>query len=284
MVAALDLISAPVPLLHTTDVTTQVGLSGDDPLARGRVEDRFRVLVSFYDAAGGLEERRELEPIGPGERRFEDLSAMAPPACRDADVLAVVHRIPMSVLPSGDPTTDVAASPGEYELYRTMLQVTRHGGSGSVIYETPPGLNAGRRSDALMFTSMGVTGPANDTEICVLHHSVDPGYDRTAAVELRVFDPAGREVADGRLELGPFRVARASVADLVGGRADDVRTWSVVAWSADAALIFLALQRNDACGSIAVEHTHPPQAYLLPAEMPRRSSLKSAAIAAWSRR
>lgn len=285
---ALDLISTPVPVLNRTGLVTSVGLSGDDPLAERHHSETFRVIISIHGTDGSLTARRELDPIGVHERQRIDLSAIAHEVVGDEDVLAFVHRVPISVCPIGsDPSAPLGgdASPDDYEMYRTMVQFARGGAHGGVIYETPPGLNDRRgrpgRGTALMFTSKILHGPSDRTLVCAINGSIDPAYTASVPLRMVVFDANGDAIATDEREIAAFTVSVLDMHEVVGDRSAG-RNLSAVAWSSAGALIFLVIE--DAENHVAVEHTHPPQAYLLADDPATRFRLKNEAIAAWDRR
>lgn len=293
LLTALDLISTPVPVLAGRDLHTVVGVSGDDPLVLRHASETFRVLVSVYDTDGCLADRIELDPVGPGQRRLIDVSELLAPRGFDADVLAVVHRVPVSIAPPGtDPTIDVPAeSAPSYEMYRSLVQLgVPGGGRGGVIYETPPRMNDNRGrtrpATALMFTSKVAIGARTTTLICALNPSLDPAYRSVAPLRMQLFRADGTLAGQHETSVGPFGVATVDAAEVLRDPAarheDGWRNHSVTAWSSAAALVFLVITLAD--GQVAVEHTHPPQAYLLPDEEPKRFAIKNAAIAAWDRR
>lgn len=280
MASLLDLISTPVPVLGSMGLRTDVGLSGDDPLSERHTDERYEVQVSVFDPEGRFCERIDVGHVGPGDRRMIAVSDLVAPHVGDGDALAVVHRVPTSAATR-------ALEPSAFHLYRSMVQLSRPGaGAGSVIYETPPGLNdrrRGRMSTALMFSSKVLVGGGADTSVCVLHHSIDPDYSRSARLRLRVHDDTGVSLATEEREIGPFRVEVIDVRSLLARAGHDTaraRTCSVIGWSRDAALVFLFVQTS-AGGGVAVEHSHPPQTYLLPEDISRRFTIKDAAITAW---
>jgi hypothetical protein len=64
-------------------------------------------------------------------------------------------------------------------------------------------------------------------------------------------------------------------------RAQALQCLSLIGWSADAALLTLFLQIDTLTRSVAIEHAHPPQTYLLPADNALRTRLKSRAVERW---
>jgi hypothetical protein len=288
---ALDLISTPVPVLPERGLVTHVGLSGDDPLATRFGDERFEVLLTSYDSDGRWVGRQSLGEVGPRERRWYDVSSLAGPVGSRANRLAVVHRVPRSICPEdADPSlAEVGAIDQEtYALYRAVVQLSIPGGpNGSVVYETPPRLNDSRRgprrSTALMFSSKVRVAPGASSSVCIVHHSLDPAHGVAARVRMLVFDEDGAVLARDERIVRPFTVELTPVAKLVDPELA-TRARSVVAWSKDAALLFLLIQQNVDPPAVSLEHTHPPQTYLLPSDLAVRYRIKAAAIDRWDTR
>jgi hypothetical protein len=292
MTTALDLISTPVAVLNATALETRAGLSGDDPLCERMQGDRLRVFVSWFDPEGTFAERRELEPIGPGERRMLNLSAPARERFGDRNVLAIIHRVPSSICPPGrDPEkTEIGGAPGEdFDLLRVMVEYGFPGrGRGAVIYEKPPGINGARRKtqSALILSSKIAVSQQQDTRMLLLNVSENFVYRDAVNVRARLFAADGRAVAAHEISVAPFSSALVSIRDWVVRAGEPVReeiaTYSVVAWSMEGALIPLFLQTHEAIGSVSVEHSNPPQVYLLPTSQAERFRIKNQAVAYWN--
>jgi hypothetical protein len=160
-----------------------------------------------------------------------------------------------------------------------------------VIYETPPHLNdtrgRARQSTTLTFSSKIVVSETIDTIILLLHLSVDPDYRRTATYRFRLHRPDGTPLVESETRIPAFTPRTLSVRDLLaanhgdGRRAQGLQCLSLIGWSAGAALLTLFLQVDTLTRSVAIEHAHPPQTYLLPADNAIRAKIKSHAVERW---
>lgn len=285
MTSALDLITTPVGVLNGFGLETRVGLSGEDPLAVRRQGEGFRLLLSWYDPEGRAAGREELPPLAPGERRLLDLGTLARARFGAADVLAVVHRVPLGLCPEGDPAAMPAPDDhGDFDLFRTMVEYGwPDGGRGGVIYEMPPRFNAGPRpASTLVFSSKLAFGAATETVLCLLNYSLDPEWRRAVSLPLRIHDSAGALRTERTVTALPFRPTLIPLRDLVGP--GTFATYSLVGWSRDGSVVPLFLQLNRQRRSIAVEHSHPPQSYLLTVDPAERFRIKERAVAQWEAR
>jgi hypothetical protein len=295
----LNLISTPIPILNSLGLEVAVGLSSEDPIGGRRAAETFTALASIYDADGGLLERRVLGEIPPRRRRMFDLTALTRPLVKD-DHLAVAHRIPSRLLAGGndlDAVVELDAGDADFAMYRSLVQYAYPGGSnGSVIYETPPSFNVARPGRApastLTFTSKVTVSEEVETALALIHYSTDPAYARTARYWYALFAPDGERVGDGAVTVAPFTVGvvRVRTALMPGTvarytSADDGLAWlGYVGYSTDAALIPLILTLSPGRGSVSVEHTHPAQAYTLPAKPEDKHKVKGRAVALWAAR
>ena len=293
MTTALDLISTPIAILNATALQTRAGISGDDPLCERMIGERFRVLISFFDPTGIFAERVELEPIGPGERRLVDLSGLARERFGAQNALAIVHRVPFSVCPPGQEPdkTEISGNPHDnFDLLRVMVEYGYAGrGKGAVIYETPPGINGARRKaqSALILSSKIAVSQQQNTSMLLINMSEDLSYRGRVTARARVFSADGQEAVAREIEVAPFSFVLLSMRDwlLETGRpvGDDLETYSVVAWSREGALIPLFLQTHERTGSVSIEHSNPPQVYLLPVTQAERFRIKNEAVAHWDK-
>jgi hypothetical protein len=292
-IALLDLLSTPVPILDGEGLVTRVGLSAADPLGERHAGEAFRVFLTQYSADGMHISRREIGTLAAGERRIFDVAALLRGEKGEGNRLAVIHRVPESLCPSGEEPATAAPFLGqhaEYELYRAVVEYADpRGGNGSVVYETPPRFNdlrdRPRPQETLSFTSKILISEQYDTLLCLIHYSVDPSYRRTATYRMRVFTDAGEVAATRELILEPFTATVVSMRELLvlssTRGSGEFRNYSMIAWCRDAAVIPLMIQRAPNCGSVAVEHIHPAQAFLLPNEIGQRNVIKATSIAAW---
>ena len=182
-------------------------------------------------------------------------------------------------------------------MYRSVVQYAFPGGSnGSVIYETPPNFNVPRPGRApastLTFTSKMVVSDDVETVLALIHYSVDRAYATTARYTFAVFAADGEQVGAGALAVPPSAVGIVSVRDALVpdtlarcASADDGLAWlGYVGCSTDAALIPLILTLAPSRRSVSVEHTHPAQAYTLPAKPEDKHKVKARAVTLWAQR
>jgi hypothetical protein len=120
----------------------------------------------------------------------------------------------------------------------------------------------------------------------LLNVSENFAYRDAVNVRARLFAADGRAVAAHEFSVPPFSAALVSMRDWVAqaGEAvgEEIATYSVVAWSMEGALIPLFLQSHEGVGSVSVEHSNPPQVYLLPATQAERFKIKNQAVAYWN--
>ena len=155
----LNLISTPVPVLNALGLNLRVGLSSEDPMVGRHPSEPYEAYLSVYSPEGLLLERVHLGQIPANRRRFFDISVITRRLVPDLDHLTVVHRIPSRMSPESSDLEDeieMSVEP-DYSLFRSLIEYSYpEGGNGSVIYETPPRLNAGtsghRSSNTLTFT------------------------------------------------------------------------------------------------------------------------------------
>jgi hypothetical protein len=295
----LNLISTPIPVLNSLGLDLAVGLSSEDPIGGRRPSEAFEAFASIYGADGRLVERRHLGQIPPHRRRMFDLTAVTRPLVKD-DHLVVAHRIPARLLAGGrdpDAVVELDASDADFAMYRSLVQYSFPGGShGSVIYETPPNFNVSRPGRApastLTFTSKITVSADVETALALIHYSTDPAYARAARYAYVLFGSDGDRVGAGAVTVAPFTVGLVRVRDALApgtlarcASADDGLAWlGYVGYSTDAALIPLILTIAPRRGSVSVEHTHPAQAYTLPAKPEDKHKVKARAVALWAER
>ncbi|MQF94849.1 MAG: hypothetical protein FI731_04160 [SAR202 cluster bacterium] len=295
-ISLLDLITTPMAVLNSLGLRTRVGLSSDDPMARRHKGEAYQAYLSVYSPEGMLLERLHLGEIPPNRRRLFDVTDLSRKLVPGQDHLAVAHRIPNSLLSqvSGvEDSIELQAAP-DFHIYRSMLEYSySDGGNGSVIYETPPGLNGppreGRKSNTLTFTCQIAISATVQTHIVLVHHSVNPSYSNIANFSFGLFSVDGERVATENVALGPFSVRAVDVASIIPRETiqrdahpqDGQSVYTFVGACEDAVVIPLFVNAAPDIRAVAVEHTHPPQAYLLPADVSLKQKVKSEAASAW---
>jgi hypothetical protein len=295
-ISLLNLITTPLAVLNSLGLRTRVGLSSDDPMALRHRNEAYRAYLSVYSPEGMFMERVELGEIPANRRRLFDVTDIARQLVPGQDHLAVAHRVPVGLLSqvSGvEDAIELQETP-DYQLYRSMLEYSYpDGGNGSVIYETPPGLNSHRpglrSSNTLTFTCQVVISETMQTHVVLVHHSVDPSYSNIANFSFGLFSTSGELVATENVALGPFSVKAVDIATIIPADVikrdsdpqDGQSIYTFVGSCEDAVVMSLFVNPAPDIGAVAVEHTHPPQAYLLPSDVSLRQKVKTDAAAAW---
>jgi hypothetical protein len=295
----LNLISTPIPVVSSLGLDVAVGLSAEDPIAGRRPAEDYDAYLTIYHPDGILIDRLHLGQVPAGRRRLFDVTALTRPLIEDGDHLAVAHRVPRRLITGKGPDAviDLSREDADYAMYRSLVQYSYPGGSnGSVIYETPPGFNLPRPgrppASTLTFTSKVVLSDSVDTCIALMNYSMDPAYGVRARYHYAIFGPDGDQVTDGAVVVAPFGVTVISVAGAVSDAARvahrdaaDGLTWlTYVGYCRETAIIPLILTVSRERRTVSVEHTHPAQAYTIPAKPEDKHTVKAAALAAWARR
>jgi len=293
----LNLLSTPLPVLNSLGLRTRVGLSSEDPTALRHSDEAYEVYLSIYSPEGPLADRVRMGEIEPNRRRMFDVSEAAAPYVSGVDHLTVVHRIPTRLLNQVENLEDIIEIPdhSDYFMYRSMLEYSYpEGGNGSVIYETPPGLNANatttKSSNTLTFTCQIVLSEILSTYVVLIHSSVNPSYSNMADFNYGFFAQSGGMATSDHVAVGPFSVSVLDVAQLIPRETilrdrdpvDGQSSYTFVGSCGDASVIPLVLNASPELGAIALEHTHPPQAYVFPYNAGEKKTIKTEAQRAWS--
>jgi len=292
----LNLISTPLAVLSSLGLTLRVGLSSEDPMVGRNATEAYEAYLSVYSPEGLLLERIHLGQIPPSRRRFFDVSAIAGQLVHGVDHLAVVHRIPSRLMAQVSNLEDEIEleTEADYSLFRSLVEYSYpQGGNGSVIYETPPRLNAGgsgqKSSNTLTFTCQTLLSDVADTHVVLINYSVDPTYSRVASFSFVLHSQNGDEVASDSVAIGPFAIKTLDIARLVPKHLiekekdprDGSSAFTFVGYSDDAAILVVILNTAPALGGVAIEHTHPPQAYLFPSDPRDQQNVKVEAENVW---
>lgn len=292
-ISPLNLISTPLAVLNTLGLDLRVGLSSDDPMVGRHPSEEYDVYLSIYSPEGVLLQRPHLGKVPPERRRFFDVSSITRNLVPGLDHLAVVHRIPSSLASQiDDPQTEVELPrEPDYSLFRSLVEYSYpQGGNGSVIYETPPGLNSGQRSsNTFTFTCQTVLSDSVDTQVVLLNSSVDRSYAKIANFTYGLHALSGELVCSDTVSIGPYGVKVIDLAQIVPEQIalrerdpeDGVSAFTFIGYSEDASIISLLVNTSPKLGGVAVEHTHPPQAYMFPLDGGYQRTAKSNAQRAW---
>jgi hypothetical protein len=293
----LNLISTPVPVLNSIGLNLRVGLSSEDPTTLNHPTESYTAFLTTYSPEGVLMQRSRLGEIPPNRRKLYNLSGeLGKIVPGSADHLAVVHRIPTRMLSDVDSVESEIDLPRNlhYPFFRTMVEYSfPNGGNGSVIYETPPSLNStadGRiSSNTLIFTCQIVLSELLNSYLVLIHYSVEPSYVTTADFGFAVYSLSGEQVVTEHIVAGPFsvkvldmrRIIPANVIKRETDPQDGQAAFTLTGYSEGSVLIPLIVNAAPELGSVGVEHTHPPQAYLLPPQSNLQRKIKIDAERVW---
>ena len=295
-ISPLNLISTPAPVLNTLGLNLRVGLSSEDPMAERHASEPYEAYLTIYSPEGLFLDRMHLGQIPPNRRRFFNISDITRRLVPDLDHLTVVHRVPSRLLSQVSSVEDELEMPAEpdYSMFRSLIEYSfPQGGNGSVIYETPPGLNMGtsghKSSNTLTFTCQTVLSELVNTHVVLIHYSVNPLYSKIADYHFTLHSLSGERVLSGHVTIGPFGIKVLDMAQIIPRQwvekekdpQDHLSPFTFVGYSEDAAIQVLLLNAAPALGAVAVEHTHPPQAYLFPNDPTFQRKIKTDAQRAW---
>ena len=277
-VSPLNLISTPVAVLNSLGLNLRVGLSSEDAMVGRTPSEPYEAYLSIYSPEGPLLERMHLGQISPSRRRFFDVSSLTRNLVPELDHLTVVHRVPSRLLSSATNVEDQLnmSSIPDYSLFRSLVEYSfPQGGNGSVIYETPPGLNGGasvgKSSNTFTFTSKMVLSESVNTYAILIHYSVDPSYANIANFNFALYSLSGEQVVSDSVAIGPFSVKVLDIGRTIPEHVvksmkdpqDGLAAFSFVGYSDDASILVVIMNASSSLGAVALEHTHPYQTYFL---------------------
>ncbi|MCH9021769.1 MAG: hypothetical protein IID32_03290 [Planctomycetes bacterium] len=256
----------------------------------------YEAYLSIYSPEGLLIERAHLGDIQPERRKFFDVSTLTRKLVPELDHLAVVHRIPSRLLTDVSSVEDEIELPElpDYSMFRALVEYSFPGaGNGGVIYETPPRLNArgsGRGpSNTFTFTCQVVLSEVINSHVVLINYSENPDYSAIASYNYALHSLSGETVWSDSVTIGPFGVAVLDLAQIIPeplvsaerDPRDGLSTFGFVGYCDDAALLVLVVNSTPSLGAVALEHTHPPQGYLLPWDPGYRDTAKTDARKSW---
>lgn len=288
----LNLISTPVPVLNTLGLNLRVGLSSEDPMVGRHPSEDYEAYLSVYSPEGVLLTREHLGQIPVNRRRFFDITGVTRQLIPNLDHLAVVHRVPSRLLSQVSKVEDEMefAEGPDYSYFRSMIEYSfLQGGNGSVIYETPHNLNLSASSNTLSFTCQIVLSDSVNSHVVLVNYSMDRSYSRIANYKFAVYSLAGEMVATDQVAIGPFGIKVLDMARMIPSRQivrcrdpqDGIAAFTFIGYSEDAALVMMTVNASPSQGAVSVEHTHPPQAYLLPRRASQQRVIKADAQEVW---
>jgi hypothetical protein len=295
-ISLLNLISTPVQVLNSLGLDLRIGLSSEDPMVARHPSEAYDAFLTVYSSEGLFMTREHLGRIEANRRQFFDITGITRKLISDVDHLVVVHRVPskyMDQVSNVEQEIEFDTEP-DYRLFRSLVEYSYpHGGNGSVIYETPPRFNAGEpgpvTSNTLTFTCQTVLSDTVNSHMILIHYSANPSYSAIATYNYVVYGMSGEKLVADSVRVGPFSsevldMSRVIPEDIVARERDPedgISSFNFVGYCADAAVLPVIVNTAPSVGGIAVEHTHPPQTYLMPYRSSYQRDAKLAAEVAW---
>ena len=295
-ISPLNLISTPLPILNSLGLRLRVGLSSEDPMVTRHLSEQYDVFLTTYSPEGVQIERSRIGTIAPERRKFFEISELINTLVKDQDHLAVIHRVPSRLVSPDKNIEDELEIPDgyDYSLFRSLVEYSYPGGgNGSVIYETPPEFNSGRTgqksSNSLTFTCQTILSDYLDSHLIIINHSINHSYRNIAEYTFALHSLSGERVFVDKTTIGPFGIRVLNLRNLLPNKVienakdpkDGLSSFTFMGYSDNAALLFMVVNTAPSLKSVAVEHTHPPQTYLLPGDMEKQRSVKVTAINKW---
>ncbi len=260
----LHLVSTPIAIMAEQGLRTYAGVTGDDPSNERNMGASYLVLLSVF-GQGRLLGRIMAGTVGAHEHYFVDVDAeVAKQGWSEAATLCVVHRIPSQYV-CGDRFNDtpVTQTHMDFSIYRTVVQyAVEGGGMGSVVYETPPNFNmSGKKPHFLSFSNKIYLHPETDSHLAFLNYSVSPDYAQAADVKIEFRDASGTCIGQYGLTVPAMDFSCIRVGDLLPAIPSPFVSFTAA--SVTSALIPLSIVVHHPSGGVSVEHSHPPQEYLM---------------------
>lgn len=255
---------------------THVGISSDDPKKERNTDLEMNIVLSAYGKTGLLL-REVIDTLKPHQHKFycldDELEKLN--IHKNTD-LCVLHRVPVALMQDQQipEFVDLPETP-DFDMYRMVVQYSsKKGGKGGVIYETPPNFNQ-KRGDFLSFSNKIYTTNSVDTYLVFINYSTNRNYTNAAEVKLSLYGATGSKAASKTFTVPPFNYTAIDVKELLPNSTE--KFFSFVASSAESSLIPLSINTCKTNGGVSVEHSHPPQAYIM-APWNIKSSVKRTAI------
>jgi hypothetical protein len=261
---ALHLVSTPIAVMADYGLSTYVGLSSDDPINTRNKDTQFSVIISAF-ANSKLIGRAKIAELKPNEHRFFSLDKeLEKLGWHHNARLCVVHRLPSSLIENGKIKQKSEGEKYDYSMYRTVVQYRcSDKGMGGLIYETPPNFNrVGGKPHFLSFSNKLYLDKQVENYLVFINYSVSSEYSQDANVKLHFYSPDGKQLIDETINVKSFDYYCLQVNDLVK-ISEGSKFLSYSAAGTSSALIPLSILVNSKNGGVSVEHSHPPQEYLL---------------------
>lgn len=278
LIDPLNISSTPVAVLSDIGLKTSVGVSSDDPKKERNLALEMHVVLSIYGNSK-LISRKVIDTLKPNSHKFylidEELEKLNLSAQAD---FCVLHRVPSNLMPSNEipEFIEVEKSP-DFDMYRMVVQYTSSDlNKGSVIYETPPNFNQNKnRGDFLSFSNKIYLTDDVRNNLVFINYSTNRNFDSTANVAISIHDSHGKNLASKSIKVNPFSFALLDVNALKLKTKEKFLTFTAA--TDGLSLIPLSVATCISNGGVSIEHSHPPQAYIM-APWAIKANIKKAAI------
>jgi hypothetical protein len=260
----LHLVSTPIAIMLKYGLRTYAGITADDPSDMRNVGINFTILLSIF-GQGRLLGRIVFGTVKTHEHFFIDIDdTVAKMGWSDIASLCVVHRIPTQYI-SGNELNNkpVTHNHNDFNMYRTVVQYALESkGMVSVVYETPPNFNAkDKNPHFLSFSNKIYLHPNTENYLCLINYSVSDDYEQAADVKIEFRDTEGNSINRQQITVPAFDFGCVQVDRLTQVAPSTFASYTAA--SISSALIPLSIIINRELGGVSVEHSHPPQEYMM---------------------
>jgi len=276
LIDPLNISSTPVAILSSLGLKTSVGISSDDPKKERNLSLEFYIVLSLYNNSK-LVSRKIIDTLKPNSHKFyyidEEIMKLNLKSKPD---FCVLHRVPttlMSLMKIPD-FIELDEHP-DFDMYRMVVQYTSKKNSmGSVIYETPPNFNQ-NKGDFLSFSNKIYLTNDVKNNLIFINYSTNRTFDSTANVSISIYNSSGLKLKTEDIKIKPFSFGSLNINNLKLKTKERLLTFTAIA--DNLSLIPLSLINCISNGGISIEHSHPPQAYIM-APWHIKTSIKKTAI------
>jgi hypothetical protein len=260
----LNLISTPIAIMRKQGLRTYAGISGDDPSNTRHADASFLVVLSIYGESRLLG-RVIIDSVSAHEHYFIDIDhEVSRYGWDEIATLCVVHRVPSQYIHNYSLINNaISLTHTDFSTYRIVVQYgIESKGMGSVIYETPPNFNTvGRKPHFLSFSNMIYLNSNTENYLTFINYSISPNYQQPANVKILFRDKDGNHIGQHQTLIPAFNFKCLEVHKII--KPTPSKFISFTAATVDSALIPLSIIANRNSGSLSVEHSHPPQEYVM---------------------
>ncbi len=224
----------------------------------------MHVILSIYGNSK-LISRKVIDTLKPNSHKFyaidEELEKLN---ILDQADFCVLHRVPTDLMLLNEipEIVEVKELP-DFDMYRMVVQYTSpEFNKGSVIYETPPNFNQNKnRGNFLSFSNKIYLTDSVKNNLVFINYSTNRNFDSTANVKLSIYNSDGLNLKTESFKVKPFSFSVFEVNSLKLKTKEKFLTFTAAADGLS--LIPLSVSLCTSNGGVSIEHSHPPQAYIM---------------------